>query len=1500
MKETCCRNRIGKRTLAREGWRWKATLIISLVMLFVLATVCIPGVEARAEIWGNDNPEGQEYFLEEGYAMFNNRGVLVNQGTLLRNYGYVTNDKNARVKFNEDTGVVLNAGTVEYNYGIVYNAGTVINNEGQVFYPVSVSVVHGSVTYGAGIVQHNIQDKVAYWADPDQEAIIYLTPDEGYFTNGIQGISWITGTEENGVWTIRLAAGRPKQSVSLSLGQLTPIMQADNPAGSTAGLAAGRTMQTNVGTLQNDGTLSLNRGYVLNRKGGVVKTNQGHVFNYGGTIEFNQGTEYYLVQVAANHALIRYGSGFVSFAGADFWLAAGGTGSVEIEPEAGYTLPVGNVPEWMNVSESNGVFTVTILQNHQPGSYCINLNVVPSNQVGDNPAGKTVTLESGYTMNNNRGTLENYGTLTTNYGTVWNREGGVVLDNQGTVYNYGGTIAENNGTEYFSVNVFGTEHTDVEYSRGFTSDAGRQWMVPGSEAVIRITPQDGWCLDGCEAPDWIQVQEGNEYLMTIPQDRPAENIQIKVKASTVRSDNPAGTATKLYQSQYMENNNGTLEIEEYATLNQNGSGGRIEVQKGLVRNNQGTISRNYGTGTVDRNEGSLEHNWGTVTTNDNYVGINYPDAVVETNNQSLRINQGTVWDNKNRIDTNEEGGTIVTNNGTISKPNAGTIWSNNSPIGTNAETGLIYDNRSTISNNAGTVMRNSGTVNVNIGTVNNYEGGVVADNQGTVNNYGGSITANSGTVQEYYTVNMSFSHTAVYGDSFTEIEGHYWLRQDQAGTLTVTPDDPSFEIGVDTDRTDVTATSNHDGTWTISIANPTGNVLLREAVQYQITSVSEHGTLAADQQFAVPGRMVTLTMTPESSAHLGSLKVMCGDREIETIQAGDNAYTFIMPEGDVTATALFASNCLVSFVNWDGTMLQYSYLDSGKTPEYTGETPVRESNAMYEFFFAGWEPAISSVAFDQTSVVYTATYDYEPRIHPVAFVDESGNVYQSGGCAYGSTPEYTGETPVKAADQNYVYTFERWEPEITPVSGPSIYTAVFEATPILHLGENPMNVIKWQAKNCPFTPAESGDYRIWSTGDEVHPDLLIKDDTGRRFTYDDEELQWWNINVDGYFNFEYLVHLEGGKNYTLSLEPYFASGSVSLWVKKVNMHTIHYIQADHAATFNNDRAWQGRWIMPGSGYLPDEGYSMVEMIVRDAQGRMLEQNPEEEFTYLMPDSDVYVTATFAPAIRITLEQGDHVLFSAGAAIRIEPEEGHLLIYAGQGAKAEFTVETDEGYALDTLSVTTEDGSPIEYDTYQPNPGKLRFWFTMPSEPLTMRINASQGCLVTFVTREGTGRMAPVAAATDKPYILPECGFAEELFREFAGWQVGDNAGELKQPGEAITLTGDTVLTARWQNVRFNNNKPFFLPGNLKRISEEAFAGSPVRFVKIPDTCTSIGAYAFRNCRNLYLIQIPEGCAIGENAFDGCKKVYIFGFSGSPAEAYCDTHENCIFVQLSQN
>lgn len=136
---------------------------------------------------------------------------------------------------------------------------------------------------------------------------------------------------------------------------------------------------------------------------------------------------------------------------------------------------------------------------------------------------------------------------------------------------------------------------------------------------------------------------------------------------------------------------------------------------------------------------------------------------------------------------------------------------------------------------------------------------------------------------------------------------------------------------------------------------------------------------------------------------------------------------------------------------------------------------------------------------------------------------------------------------------------------------------------------------------------------------------------------------------------------------------------------------------------------------------------------------------------------------------------------------------------------------------------------------------------------------------------------------------------------FLGWsKVTENADVLWQPGDEYRIDEDTVLYAQWEKTSPTppvfGEPDFTLPSALTTISESAFESIAASVIDIPDSCTNIGKWAFRNCPNLRQIRIPANCVIGTDAFIGCNDVVIFGKKDSAAESYANSHSNCTFVE----
>ena len=128
---------------------------------------------------------------------------------------------------------------------------------------------------------------------------------------------------------------------------------------------------------------------------------------------------------------------------------------------------------------------------------------------------------------------------------------------------------------------------------------------------------------------------------------------------------------------------------------------------------------------------------------------------------------------------------------------------------------------------------------------------------------------------------------------------------------------------------------------------------------------------------------------------------------------GEEEYDFSTPvKKAITLNAKWSSAYVIIWKNYDGTVLLTSKAAEGTIPAYTGETPTKEATAQYTFAHSGWTPEIIAAT---ENAEYTATYSETVRKYTVTWLNGEEELYHED-VDYGTTPEYTGETPTKAAD----------------------------------------------------------------------------------------------------------------------------------------------------------------------------------------------------------------------------------------------------------------------------------------------------------------------------------------------------------------------------------------------------------------------------------------------------------------------------------------------------
>ena len=128
-----------------------------------------------------------------------------------------------------------------------------------------------------------------------------------------------------------------------------------------------------------------------------------------------------------------------------------------------------------------------------------------------------------------------------------------------------------------------------------------------------------------------------------------------------------------------------------------------------------------------------------------------------------------------------------------------------------------------------------------------------------------------------------------------------------------------------------------------------------------------------------------------------------------------------------------------------------------------------------------------------------------------------------------------------------------------------------------------------------------------------------------------------------------------------------------------------------------------------------------------------------------------------------------------------------------------------------------------------------------------------------------------------------------------------NAGVVIQEGTPLQSEIKEFTCSVCKEKKTEETMPAFgtadliFPADTVIVEELAFEKTSACTVYIPDTCTSIGEYAFKNCTDLRKIRLPKNCSIAPNAFDGCELVYVYAPEGGTTMDYCMNHSVCKFI-----
>ena len=140
----------------------------------------------------------------------------------------------------------------------------------------------------------------------------------------------------------------------------------------------------------------------------------------------------------------------------------------------------------------------------------------------------------------------------------------------------------------------------------------------------------------------------------------------------------------------------------------------------------------------------------------------------------------------------------------------------------------------------------------------------------------------------------------------------------------------------------------------------TGNDVYTVAFSYiiQTESVGD-GYIRTDPRTAEKGEQITVTVQPFSGASLSEL-YMTVNGEKTVINGG----SFVMPDGDVTVTAVFEkTGYVIIFYDENGKEISKQICAHGEMPELPAD-PVKEGDGDTVYAFSGWEPEVMPASAD--------------------------------------------------------------------------------------------------------------------------------------------------------------------------------------------------------------------------------------------------------------------------------------------------------------------------------------------------------------------------------------------------------------------------------------------------------------------------------------------------------------------------------------------------------
>lgn len=250
--------------------------------------------------------------------------------------------------------------------------------------------------------------------------------------------------------------------------------------------------------------------------------------------------------------------------------------------------------------------------------------------------------------------------------------------------------------------------------------------------------------------------------------------------------------------------------------------------------------------------------------------------------------------------------------------------------------------------------------------------------------------------------------------------------------------------GWDPEITDVTSDAEYTATYS-------------QTPKYAVTFMDYDGTQISTGKY-VPGTVIADIAPADPTRESTELYdyTFKGWSEQQDQEIGKPASELpALGSSDVTYYAAYSKSdrtYKITFINYNGEILQTEQLKYGEMPVYKGDEPTRPATPQFTYTFIGWDSEIAEVTRNAT---YGAKFTETVNEYGVTFVDDDGEtvlletkIYRYGTEAGSITKP---DDPTKPATDDYTYVFTGWDPEITTVTEEAIYKAKYQALDNYHI-----------------------------------------------------------------------------------------------------------------------------------------------------------------------------------------------------------------------------------------------------------------------------------------------------------------------------------------------------------------------------------------------------------------------------------------------------------------